>query len=282
MTAQAQPTKTPQGQVVNITPESAKMMLEKNTSNRPKSLARINSFAEQMKQGEWALTGESIIIADDGTLLNGQHRLEAVIVAGVAVSFFVIRGINKETFKYMDTGKNRSAGDVLAIAGHANASNLASIAKAIIVYERDRVYFIGKGSHVQDKARMGVTNADILAYVKENERLLRKCLNAADQYRKAFNAISMQKYGLLYYLLGNVDTEDANKFLKKFTSGSNLPENSAILKLRDKFINAQLHHRPYNIKVELGMIFKAWNLFRQGRDRGNINFNMEDDLPTLL
>ena len=45
--------------------------------------------------GGVAVNGEPIQIAEDGTLLNGQHRLNAVIESGATVPMLVVRGLPK-------------------------------------------------------------------------------------------------------------------------------------------------------------------------------------------
>ena len=80
--------------VENITPEKAREYLKTNTDNYRKiSRAKAAIYAREMKAGKWELNGEGIMFAEDGTLKNGQHRLAAILMAGIPVRMTVIRGI---------------------------------------------------------------------------------------------------------------------------------------------------------------------------------------------
>lgn len=124
--------------IMTITPEMAAEMLENNVFNRPLSNARVAMYVAAMKAGEWTLNGEAIKFDVTGRLLDGQHRLTAIIRANVAIQTVVIRGLPAKSASTIDTGKNRTAADVLALGG--SVSSLASKAFAaatrmLMIYE---------------------------------------------------------------------------------------------------------------------------------------------------
>ena len=100
-----------------ITPEIASKMLEKNDSNRFLNMTVVNKYTEDMKNGEWFQNGEAIQIDENGNLLNGQHRLMAIIKSGCSFYFVVVRNIKKEDSKVFDRGRARSVGDILFMNG---------------------------------------------------------------------------------------------------------------------------------------------------------------------
>lgn len=91
--------------VETITPEIAKTMLGENVNNRRISRDNVNLFAREMRNGEWRFNGEAIKFGKDGRLLDGQHRLLAVIAADKPLTTLVIRGLEDETQQTMDSGK---------------------------------------------------------------------------------------------------------------------------------------------------------------------------------
>lgn len=99
-----------------ITPEMAESMLAMNTINRHRSDKIVSRLAETINRGDWLTTHQGIAIAEDGTLLDGQHRLAAIIRAGRAVRMLVFRGCDRDTFAVLDQGKKRSAADALHIS----------------------------------------------------------------------------------------------------------------------------------------------------------------------
>ena len=98
--------------VETITPEIAKTMLGENVNNRRISRDNVNLFAREIRNGEWRFNGEAIKFGKDGRLLDGQHRLLAVIAADKPLTTLVIRGLEDETQQTMDSGKTRTLGDV--------------------------------------------------------------------------------------------------------------------------------------------------------------------------
>ena len=61
-------------EVVTVTPEMARKLLEQNSRNRKVSKGNYAQVLEAMTAGEWELNGEAIKSAREGTLLDGQHR----------------------------------------------------------------------------------------------------------------------------------------------------------------------------------------------------------------
>lgn len=62
-----------------ITPETAKSWLLKNVHNRPLRDGLVTTYATDMANEQWQSNGESIKFSSEGELLDGQHRLAAVI-----------------------------------------------------------------------------------------------------------------------------------------------------------------------------------------------------------
>ena len=80
-----------------ITPQIAEEMLKKNPMNRRVKDFVISEYSRVMKAGLWKEnTGEAIKFASDGTLLDGQHRLTALIKANVSLYFLIITGMRKK------------------------------------------------------------------------------------------------------------------------------------------------------------------------------------------
>ena len=121
--------------VQKINPERASDMLEANTSNRPLSRSTVRGFAEAMRRGEWLVTHQGIAFDTAGTLVDGQHRLAAVIEAGVSVEMTVFTDVPTSTFDVLDTGKKRNAADVLAIEGEKSTALLAAMVRTVWQYE---------------------------------------------------------------------------------------------------------------------------------------------------
>ena len=68
-----------------LTPELATKLLARNTHNRTISSSRIRQYAADMAAGNWAFNGEAIKVSEGGQILDGQHRLRAVIESDVTI-----------------------------------------------------------------------------------------------------------------------------------------------------------------------------------------------------
>ena len=100
----------------SITPYLAKKYLETQGVNRTINTLRVLEYADRMKRGQW-LVGQAITFASDGCLIDGQHRLEAVIKYGNAVDFLIVRGVAKESASVFDVGQKRTMAQIAKIQG---------------------------------------------------------------------------------------------------------------------------------------------------------------------
>lgn len=100
----------------NITPYMAKKYLETQERNREINSLRVLEYADRMKKGQW-LVGQAITFDGDGHLIDGQHRLAAIVKYGNAVDFLVVRGVSKESASVFDVGQKRTMAQVAKIQG---------------------------------------------------------------------------------------------------------------------------------------------------------------------
>lgn len=77
-----------------IDPEKAAEYLSHNAMHRKPKQKKIDKYVAEMVNGEWKFNGKSLIFDSNGRLLNGQHRLYAVIQSGVSLKTLVVRGVD--------------------------------------------------------------------------------------------------------------------------------------------------------------------------------------------
>lgn len=98
-----------------VTPELAQEWVEKrNVHNRPIVKAHVDALAREM--AAWNGNGahpEPLIFDRDGYLLDGQHRLAAVVKLQHPIPFVVCSGVNPELFAHINIGRQRSPSDRL-------------------------------------------------------------------------------------------------------------------------------------------------------------------------
>lgn len=113
------------------TPQMAEGFLKANCNNRPVSVRRVAYFVRQIIDGGWALTHQGIAFWDDGTLADGQHRLLAIVKAGIPVKVLMTTGLPKPAIHAIDMGRARSTSDVLHFVGMRVAPNWVAAAKIL-------------------------------------------------------------------------------------------------------------------------------------------------------
>lgn len=113
---------------MTITPDIAGDWLAKNTHNRKMSEQSAKDLAKVITEGQWVMNGESIIIGEDGVLVDGQHRLAAIVMANRAVESVVVFDAPPPAYETVDTGKRRNLADALYVRDEANPQLLANIA----------------------------------------------------------------------------------------------------------------------------------------------------------
>lgn len=116
-----------------ITPEHASQLLELNNDNRSIRNRSVQRYSDAMSDGRWLPTNDAICIGDDGRLLNGQHRLHAVIKSGVPIVAIVATGVPSESFRAMDRGAVRSVRDLANISGIPNPKVAPTAAQAVAI-----------------------------------------------------------------------------------------------------------------------------------------------------
>lgn len=124
--------KHPRVEPMLVTPEVAKRWLEQNTlSNRPISEATVNAYLEEIEAGRWALTHQSIAFNPQGELVDGQHRLTALLRSGRSVVMMVATGFPIQYNSPIDTGYVRRLSH---LTGKTN--RWVSVVRALCMIER--------------------------------------------------------------------------------------------------------------------------------------------------
>lgn len=99
----------------DVTPDTASQYLLLNKTNRPKKHTRIAEWAKKMTDGDWSVTHQGIGFDWDGNLIDGQNRLEAIVMSGKTIRVLVTYNLDPATFTDIDDGIARSGADLFAV-----------------------------------------------------------------------------------------------------------------------------------------------------------------------
>jgi hypothetical protein len=85
-----------------------------------------------MRNGHWLFTGDAIRFTTKPELIDGQHRMKALIEADTALQMVCVFGLEPRAKHALDMGRKRSAADVLALKGYGQSSRLSGAARQLL------------------------------------------------------------------------------------------------------------------------------------------------------
>ena len=119
----------------DVCPAMASALLDRNADNRFARQSTVDDYAAAMRRGEWFVNGQNIIVANNGELNDGQHRLLAIIDADMVVTMGIQFGVERATRATLDLGRKRTLSDHFAMAGHLNSNILAASVRLAWCYD---------------------------------------------------------------------------------------------------------------------------------------------------
>lgn len=215
-----------------IYPELAAQLLEqRNPKNRKIKEAKISQLVFDIKNGKFQLNGESIIFSNKGMLLNGQHRLTAIIAANMAVTTVVVLGIAEGNVGTIDQGIARGVGDVLHMETDTpNGNVLGAIARAYCGYLTNDGTYLGRHGHI--------SRAAILQTVVENPQLFEIARWANNLSAHIKGIASSSQMGVARAILEPVYGDEAVHYLERVAHGDGIAMDSPAFVVRKRMLAA--------------------------------------------
>lgn len=244
--------------IETITPAKAEEYLRHNTHNRALRKTTVATYAYAMRDGQWVLNGESIKFDRSGVLVDGQHRLAAIIEAGVAVDVLVVRNVDMDSQITVDVGLRRSIGDHLAWRGEANATRLGAALGALFIYRRHGFF----DPTAAGGATRSYTYRDLLDLLDECPHI-RESVRIARVLNSHFR-MSAGSMAALHYVLWEHEAAEANIFFDLLTTGVGLDVDNPIYVLRRVYERNDRETRRMSTRHLMALTIKAWNLWITG------------------
>ena len=246
----------PTVEIVDVTPALAETWLSRNPNNRNLRRPLVEAYARDMTAGRWRLNGETVKFSTTGQLYDGQHRLNAVILADTTVPMVVVNGLGTDVMATVDAGAKRSYSDALKLSGEENTSTLAAICRRAVMWERgmrtntgairptplEMDDFLARHPEIR-------TSADLAARLASRERLPASVI------------------GLCHYLFSKIDPDDATWFFLRVADGDGLRAEDPIAVLRNRVTRLRLTGGRINETEGLALTIRAWNAHRDGATR---------------
>jgi hypothetical protein len=77
-----------------VNPSEAEAYLKNNAMHRKVKQKKVDEYIKEMQDGKWKLNGKALIFDSNGRLLNGQHRLNAVVQSNTPLTTLIVRGVD--------------------------------------------------------------------------------------------------------------------------------------------------------------------------------------------
>lgn len=238
--------------VEEITPERASELLSRNTMNfRKMDQKRVQLYAREMSQGAWKVTGDTIKIDPKGILLDGQHRLLAVVRSGVTIETAIAWNVESGGLP-IDRGKPRSIGQYCKHQGVLHATNVAAASKWCLAHDK------GLWNKATPQIHQ-VPDSEVVAYIESHQSTLEDAVRLTGKSRHVLTQSICAS--IVTIACGNrmpSEVCEAAWFVEALAEGSGLSDNDAVLHLRNKLIAQTQRNRisPF-LKRMLATI--AWN-----------------------
>jgi len=248
-----------------IDPQTAQKYLEQNTANRPLRARHVHALAADMAEGRWKFTPDPIAFRHDGVLMNGQHRLSAVLVANknsphpIAVPMAVSRGLQEESWAYLDRGIKRNTADEFSRNGIKNAPQVSSSTRLLWRYENNLW---------SNDAR--VSDEELFEYLNEKHPTLPQALSYGKRLAEE-TAMTPTSGTVCLYLSRKADLSgvglDHEEWENQVIHGLGFSsQNAPALRLRRQLANRRTNNIKTNPKTYMALYAKAFRAWARGKE----------------
>jgi hypothetical protein len=241
------PLHVPKITLEQVTPQMASQYLGTSAGNRNAKKRAVSRYARDMILGRWVLNGEAIKFDRAGHLIDGHHRLLAIMEAKMTIPLLVIRGVQEGAMLTLDTGVGRSFMDAQAVRGNHVANTLGPILRWWYRYEVTHMNFHTVPTHAELQEVL-----EAHPHTVESARLMGRLKVVRSRCTPGIQGF-VHAYASYRY-----DREMADEFMQELNDGAALNRSSPILLLRQRLVDTPSKMRMDPIMV-LALTIKAWN-----------------------
>jgi hypothetical protein len=264
-----------------VTPQIAELWLQNNTKNRKVRQHHVDKLAAEMLAGKWVLNGQTISFSPDMILLDGQHRLLAVIQSGMTVPMSIVIGISDpNAFKTYDvTILKRGVDQLASMSGIENAKSASAIARRLLYWDstNDKTKF-----NLTNDSFSKINNSEVLNYLEKHNDEIQSLFKEMSQtlpHRKC-QAGSALIAALI--ICNRIDETATYDFIDGLKEGMGFKKGSPIGHLRDRLVDPP-ERRGMKWETEvMALTIKAWNKHLCGKTLKQFRWRQEGDAPELF
>ncbi len=262
---------------LDVAPEIAEKMLFQNPNNRDLRGRWVDTLTQHMNNGAWREgTGEAIQFDRKGNLINGQHRLHAIIKSGKTFPFLIVSELGLDVMRVLDNIYGRNVNCYLEMRGEQNVPSLSSALKILWMYKNDRL--TGYGDTI-------APSNEILGDLLDANPGLCDSVELGLAFRgQDFRCDTFLMF--LHYVGSEKHPEKADEFIQKLSTGAGLEVGSPIYVLREYLMKERNSAKRITVKHRRALITKAWNAHLKGEKMNQLNWRSKgktkDRFPSIM
>ncbi len=236
--------------LVYLTPDVAAQWLERfNTSNRKIQMTHVNSIARDIRSGNWMMNAQPIAFEGDpfsgeATLLNGQHRLEAVVKAEAGIEVMIATGLSHEAFATFDMH-----------ARHAHRKYIAKGDERVLAAAAKLQWRVDNNLAPADRSAPSATEIEMT--IRDHPELM----EAFPVSRKK-EMQDIGSAGILTFFIAHIRSQDdqlSEIFLQQMMDGEGLLRGNPLIKARAKLVGKRGELTRRQVLMQL---LDTWDEYR--------------------
>lgn len=249
-----------------ISPKLAMSLLAQNDANRPVRKTLAQFYARQMRNGRWRRTHQPIAVTSDGKLIDGQHRLLAIVQSGVTVTMPIATGVSRDSILVVDQGAQRSAHDAIHLA-YDSAITARDVSTARVL--------MPQGTR---------SPAEIYEFIVRHERAF--AFLTAYMPTRAPKLTSASVRAVIvkawHHMRTAAQMNRLAEFCQVLTSGIAGPEDAAAVLLRDWLMTRERHYNHGRCDTDgMGRVYSALRAFLERKPLTVLRASTTDPFPLL-
>lgn len=257
-------------QYVRITPKIAEDWAARNhPKNRTFSLPVAAKYAQIMTEGRWLTTHQGIAFDEDGYMIDGYHRMRAIMMTGVPITMYVHPKCSFDTFSVLDSGYKRNAAQLMRVP---YASTVAASARVIAAVKEG----YGKGGSYAVYVN-SIETDELLAIVEKWPELitfapLTAVVHTACNVSRTMHTAVMAMASRTKY------ADHIDPWLDGMATGAGFSITDPRLHLRNRWArDAGYLNSAWQRVNAFNLIVRAWNNYAQDREMQQLKAPREEE-----
>lgn len=241
---------------ITITPEYAKRLLESNFEGQRNVRSHIvERYAADMESGAWNEdVGGLIVVSDTNKVIDGQHRLHALIKSGKNINFYVQTGVEESAYKVIDSGMSRTVTDVIDCKSKTAVAAIARIMAGLRKGLPLKTSMMGSAP---------ISKTENIEYIERNTPILEKAASYTNNMKRVLKRVAAQGVGAAIYLMMLDDPDVVEYFFDDFML----------------FLPTDPRVASFKSQAQTAIINDRWDRYRQFSMTLRVLESIRDDEP---